>query len=106
MRYQFENNSVDGKTFQEVIGVPFNSIALPTVVAQTQVGSFAYSTGAVANILPVAKKEGRFTGEMLMRQMQPRDYYLADYAFFQGQHGDVKVIGNSMFAVDQDKMSA
>lgn len=106
MRYQFENNSVDGKTFQEVIGVPFNSIALPTVVAQTQVGSFAYSTGAVANILPVAKKEGRFTGEMLMRQMQPRDYYLADYAFFQGQHGDVKVIGNSMLAVDQDKMSA
>ncbi len=82
-------------SYKKIIGVPFERIALPTIVTAAQEGSFGY-TGLEKELKanePAIKKEGKLTGELYSRRIQPAEYSDADITFFNGKNGSLLEIG-------------
>jgi hypothetical protein len=87
MRVQYQLMGCDG-----VLNVPFDEITLPSVITGAQEGSLAYSTPTLAAALPAIEKDGRFTGEHVLRLLQPIDYRLTDFTIFEGRPGGLEEI--------------
>lgn len=100
MRRLYEGGDPYGvheRPLQDKMRVPFEKISLPAIIAASQEGSLSHSSifsFPFKGNREAIKKEGKLTGEFLMRRIQPAVYKEADMTFFFGQkNGDLLEVG-------------
>jgi hypothetical protein len=79
------------KSVREALGVTVDQVTMPTMMTAAQEGSL----GLIKTIqeplrtgLEAIGREGRLTGDFLLRRVQPQSYLYSDLTFFEGQAGD------------------
>lgn len=77
------------KYHKETMGnIDFEKITLPTIIASTQEGSLSFKSvmeQPLKSNQKAIEREGKLTGEMLMRRIQPQSYHAADISIFSAQ---------------------
>jgi len=107
--YDFTLNlgSAIAQEYRKVCGNP-EQLALPHIVTASNEGSLSYKGGlqdVFALYGEALKKEGKLTGEYLMRRLQADKYRIADIGFFMSQSGGGKMVEIGQIDIEEQSES-
>lgn len=94
-RFPDPKNPSTAISYEAYFQKSFDQIPLPTIVTIAQEGSYGYGSmlKSLETNRKAIEKEGKLTGAMLMRRIQPEYYPDADMAFFSGKKGGLLEVG-------------